>query len=114
LLFDLWGVIMEGLKCYEGVVDVVNDLSKKKQVFFLSNSPRPLEGMYALLTSWGIETSKDKIVTSGELSRQKIFNHIKNHKEQHNHDILVYHLGGDQNPVMEEALQGHLTKDIDK
>ena len=38
---DLWGVVHNGLKVFENVIDTLKFLrEKKKEIFFLTNAPR--------------------------------------------------------------------------
>ena len=39
-LFDLWGVIIEDKEVYPGATNIVNQVMKKTDVIFLTNTPR--------------------------------------------------------------------------
>lgn len=89
LLFDLWGVIVEGGKIYTGVVDVLNRLIKKKRIVFLSNAPRPDFIVARNLGNRGIQgISPGMVITSGDIARREILK-FTNPK--------IYHLGSDRN-----------------
>ena len=41
ILFDLWGVIIEGDNTYPGVVEAINNMISRTNIMFLTNAPRP-------------------------------------------------------------------------
>lgn len=41
LLFDLWGVIVEGNEIYPGVAEAIDNMITQTNVMFLTNAPRP-------------------------------------------------------------------------
>lgn len=94
LLFDLWGVIVEGDMNYPGVVDAINQMMEKTDVMFLTNAPRPSFISEQILRSWGLsQASADRIITSGDIARQM----IAQHNEKIGKISKVYHLGEDRN-----------------
>lgn len=90
-IFDIWGVIYDGVRPYTNTVSTINSLLKKenKEVFFLSNTPRPHDITYQNLASMGIELTLEQVLTSGDVARQYITSLDKNTK--------IYHLGKERN-----------------
>ena len=108
-LFDLWGVIIEGDQLYPGVVDVVNAVSANKQVFFVSNAPRSKLWSHKIITSWGIKTTPEMVITSGEVARQL----LKNSTTTLGIELpVIYHLGADRNDDITQELNCQLTTEI--
>lgn len=68
VIFDQWGVLHDGEKAFEGVVDCLKELrSRKKYIILLSNSALREKENKALLKKVGIGPSLyDKIITVGE------------------------------------------------
>ncbi len=109
-LFDLWGVIVEGEELYAGVVDKVNKIIESgKEVFFLSNAPRPVLSSYNRIKSWGIKAEETKVMTSGELAREYIFNSLE---KLNITSPVVYHLGSDRNDEITKGFENLLTEDV--
>ncbi|WP_375326708.1 TIGR01459 family HAD-type hydrolase [Candidatus Tisiphia endosymbiont of Nemotelus uliginosus] len=98
-LFDLWGVVVEGSYNYPGVVDNVNHvINSGKKVIFVTNAPRNITHLLTKLTDWGINASKEMIISSGELAVNMILN------SEEIFDInrpLVYHLGSHQSDLID-------------
>ena len=71
-IIDQWGVLHNGEKAYDGVVDCLKELKgRKKQIIILSNSGRRASENADKLKEMGIGPSLyDHIVTSGELTWQ--------------------------------------------
>ena len=110
LLFDLWGVIVEGNINYPGVVDAINQIMEKTDVMFLTNAPRPSFISEQILHSWGLnQASADRIITSGDIARQMIM--------QHNEKIgkisKIYHLGEDRNTDILTSFDYQKTNSLD-
>jgi HAD superfamily hydrolase (TIGR01459 family) len=95
LLFDLWGVIVEGDITYPGVADRINQIISQKKVYFVSNAPRPDYKLLPKLLSFGLENiTKDMIISSGDVARRVITEHkISLPSDQ----IKIFHLGNDRN-----------------
>ena len=112
ILFDLWGVIIEGEETYLGVVDAVNEIMEKKRVVFLSNAPRPNFIVARNLNNRGLRNvGPDNVLTSGDIARRMV--------EERKLSIgkkspLVYHLGADRNDEILIEIEHELTEDIDK
>jgi HAD superfamily hydrolase (TIGR01459 family) len=71
-ILDQWGVLHNGEKAYDGVIDCLRELKERnKQVIILSNSGKRSEENRETLKGLGILPSHyDHIVTSGELTWQ--------------------------------------------
>lgn len=100
-LFDLWGVVVEGNYNYPGVVDNINYvINKGKKVIFITNAPRNIPHLWSKLTAWGINASKEMIISSGELAVDMILNS----KEIFAIDKpLIYHLSSNQNDLIKNT-----------
>jgi HAD superfamily hydrolase (TIGR01459 family) len=110
-LFDLWGVIIEGELNYPGVVATINEvINQQKKVFFVTNAPRSAIHLFAKIKSWGINTTSEIIISSGEIALDtikkcdKLFA-IKN--------PIVYHLGTEDNDLT-NTIQKFTTSDINQ
>lgn len=71
-IIDQWGVLHNGEKPYDGVVDCLKELkSRKKQVIILSNSGKSADDNKTRMKDLGIgPTLYDIIVTSGQITRE--------------------------------------------
>lgn len=102
LLLDLWGVVIEGGKTYEGVAEVINRISKTKKILFLSNAPRPNYIIAKNLLNWGIkEVSPKKVVTSGDVTRMWINENFVSK----NQTPRICHIGQDRNDQILESIK---------
>lgn len=94
-LFDLWGVIVEADRVYPGAVDLINKVMATKKAFFVSNAPRPAFKVSVNLRKRGlIHATEETIITSGDISRNKIDLMRKGIKGRL---PSIYHLGADRN-----------------
>jgi HAD superfamily hydrolase (TIGR01459 family) len=75
-ILDQWGVLHNGEKAYEGVIDCLKELkARNKQVIILSNSGRRADENRETLRNLGILPAMyDEIVTSGEMTWQGLQN----------------------------------------
>lgn len=105
-LFDLWGVIIEGEEVYEGVTKTINEIISKKQVFFVSNAPRPSFYSFKRVASWGINAKPYMLMTSGEIARNWIM------QKNLTNPAVIYHLGADRNSDILSDLDHEITNDI--
>ena len=109
LLFDLWGVIVEGDSTYPGVVEAINQIMSKTNVMFLTNAPRPSFQSEKILQSWGIDKAKaDKIITSGDIARQM----MQAHNTKIGKPSKIYHLGEDRNKDLLVDFEYEVTEDL--
>lgn len=97
ILCDVWGVLHNGISAYPGAVDALRRFRQAgRQVILVSNAPRPGASVARQLDRLGIpRDSYDAVVTSGDLTRQKIVEHI---------DEVVHHLGPTRDLPMFEGL----------
>ena len=101
---DLWGVVHNGIKLYEGAINTLKELKKNnKDLVWLTNAPRPNETVKNFLKKMGMEEQfRNHVFTSGEaalnylkksyLSKKylhilplrnfQLFNHFKNNKSR--------------------------------
>ncbi len=75
-LIDQWGVLHNGIRAYDGVVDCLRELKeRKKEIIILSNSGKRAEPNREALKRLGIGPSLyDHIVTSGEITWEGLKN----------------------------------------
>lgn len=75
-LIDQWGVLHNGERPYEGVVDCLRELkARKKEIIILSNSGKRADANRDMLAKLGIAPNLyDHIVTSGEICWEGIKN----------------------------------------
>ena len=70
-LLDMWGVMHDGHKPYDGVLDVVQQLKKAgKKLIILSNSSKRMDNSVKMLKKLGFDPMNDfdQIYTSGEVA----------------------------------------------
>lgn len=67
-IFDVWGVIHDGLEAYPDVKETIEFLrNQNKKICFLSNAPRRASKVADVLAGYGIDKNMyDFILTSGE------------------------------------------------
>lgn len=116
LLFDLWGVIVEGSNAktsttYPGVVDNINKILQQKKVFFVTNAPRSTASSLKRMQSWGVNASLEMIITSGEIAREAITGCKREFGIQH---PVVYHLGESVEQDILDNLHCSVTNNIDE
>jgi HAD superfamily hydrolase (TIGR01459 family) len=73
-LLDMWGVMHDGEKPYDGVLDVVQKLKDAgKKMIILSNSSKRKDNSLQMLNKLGFDPDDfDQIVTSGEVAYQML------------------------------------------
>jgi len=72
---DVWGVIHNGLSGFDNALAALAIAREKGiAVILITNSPRPAAGVTAQLDSFGIPGEWDRIVTSGDVTRELIRN----------------------------------------
>ncbi|WP_455476830.1 TIGR01459 family HAD-type hydrolase [Bartonella sp. B41] len=71
---DVWGVVHNGVHAFEPALKILHKIRQMgKNVIFLTNSPRPREGVIAQLQSMNIHSDHyDSIITSGDVTRDLI------------------------------------------
>eukprot|EP00977_Amphora_coffeiformis_P003714 scaffold717_cov158-Amphora_coffeaeformis.AAC.2 len=74
-LLDMWGVMHDGSRPYDGVLDVVQRLrAAGKRLIILSNSSKRRDNSVKMLTKLGFDVVHDfeQIITSGEVAYQML------------------------------------------
>ncbi len=73
---DLWGVIHNGVRIFDCVIETLQVLRKeKKYIYFLTNAPRRSKVIKNQLTEFGLSTLLyDDVISSGEITWQKLKN----------------------------------------
>lgn len=105
IMFDLWGVLIEGGALYPNVGNAVNSLMKYKKVLFVSNAPRTASFAADRLRNFGIHCRDEQMFTSGQMSKDLI--------DSKGDSALIYHLSfGNEFNAIEEGYR--LTADIEK
>jgi phosphoglycolate phosphatase-like HAD superfamily hydrolase len=70
-LLDMWGVMHDGSRPYEGVIDTVKKLKEAgKEMIILSNSSKRQEKSLKMLAKLGFDPINDfsQVITSGDVS----------------------------------------------
>ncbi|HLA03326.1 MAG TPA: TIGR01459 family HAD-type hydrolase [Aestuariivirga sp.] len=85
-LCDIWGVVHNGLTCYEAAAHALSRHRKGGGIVILvTNAPRTSRGVISQLNSIGVPPqSYDRVVTSGDVTQALVVEHAKG---------KVYHLG---------------------
>jgi ribonucleotide monophosphatase NagD (HAD superfamily) len=73
-LLDLWGVLLDGSRPYDGVLDALQELRRlHKRIVILSNSSKRLDHSLRMLRKLGFDpTGFETIITSGEVAHQML------------------------------------------
>ncbi len=113
-IIDQWGVLHDGEKPYEGVVDCLKELKNRhKYIIILSNSGKRADVNKERLKKIGIGPSLyDAIVTSGELTWQGIKNQDEGYFEGIGTKCYLISRGGDRSIVAESGIE--VVDDIQK
>ena len=84
---DLWGVVHNGVNLYQGAIDTLKEISKKKKDYFLlTNAPRPNSTVKNFLKKMGMDKEiSDNVFTSGEAAL--------NYLNKNYFDEKFYHVG---------------------
>lgn len=85
-LCDIWGVVHNGLKCYEAAAHALSQHRKKGGIVILvTNAPRTSRDVVRQLNDLEVPPqSYDRVVTSGDVTQTLVKDHAKG---------KVYHLG---------------------
>ena len=85
-LCDIWGVVHNGLTCYETAAHALSQHRKQGGIVILvTNAPRTSRGVIQQLNHIGVPPqSYDRVVTSGDVTQTLVIEHAKG---------KVYHLG---------------------
>lgn len=100
-ILDQWGVLHDGEKPYEGVVECLKELkARKKYVIILSNSGKRSEENRERLKKIGIGPGLyDQIVTSGEMTWQGLHSRNEGIFEGLGERVYVISRGGDRSII---------------
>jgi HAD superfamily hydrolase (TIGR01459 family) len=73
-LLDMWGVMHNGSKPYNGVINTIQELKKQnKKLIILSNSSKRLDNAIKMLNKLGFNPNDfDLIITSGDISHRML------------------------------------------
>ena len=84
---DLWGVVHNGVNLYQGAIDTLKEISKKKKDYvLLTNAPRPNSTVKNFLKKMGMDKEiSDNVFTSGEAAL--------NYLNKNYFDKKFYHIG---------------------
>ena len=106
ILFDLWGVIVEGNATYHGVVNTINEIMTHKEVRFVSNSPRLRSEITERMKRFGLNASEGQYFTSGQMTQDLLYSPGAENR-------VIYYLshGNDYN-LLHSAIQS--TSDLTK
>lgn len=113
ILFDIWGVVFDGVNPYPGAIERINDLiARGKKVLFLSNNPRPSEIAAGNLKKWGVNLSKAVVYTSGDAVREQ----LKSWDDQVFKSLgsTFYHLGKERNKDILSGLEVRVTENLEE
>lgn len=71
-LLDMWGVMHDGSRPYDGVIDTVKKLKDAgKEMIILSNSSKRKENSFKMLSKLGFDPNDfSQVITSGDVSSQ--------------------------------------------
>ncbi len=78
LICDIWGVLHDGQKLFDGVEEcLINFRKENKIIILLSNAPRPSLYVKKMLDNLTLnEECYDKIITSGDLTKKSLNNNM--------------------------------------
>lgn len=110
-IIDQWGVLHDGERPYDGVVECLKELkARKKYVIILSNSGKRSEENRERLKKIGIGPSLyDQIVTSGEMTWQGLHSQDEGIFEGLGKKVYIISRGGDRSII--EGLDVEVVED---
>lgn len=110
-IIDQWGVLHDGERPYDGVVECLKELkARKKYVIILSNSGKRSEENKERLKKIGIGPSLyDQIVTSGEMTWQGLHSQDEGIFEGLGEKVYIVSRGGDRSII--EGLDVEVVED---
>ncbi len=113
-IIDQWGVLHNGEKPYDGVIECLKELrNRHKFIIILSNSGKRSETNIERLEQIGISRKLyDVLLTSGEMAWQGIKNQNDKYFEGLGNKCFLISRGGDRSIV--EGLDVEVVKDIKK
>lgn len=101
IILDQWGVVHDGIKPYDGVIDALTQLKKRnKQIIILSNSGKRAAENEKRMQEMGFDTALfDHIVTSGEMTWQGLRRQTDGIFKDLGKKCLLFSRGGDRSIV---------------
>lgn len=113
LIFDIWGVVYDGLNPYPQAAETINKLiADNKKILFLSNTPRPSYIAKENIKKWGINLENTIVYTSGDAVREQLT--YWNDTIFENLGRNFYHIGAERNKDILKDMQVDLVSDISK
>ncbi len=112
-ILDIWGVLWDGIEPYDTAVSTLSSIKLlKKPVLLLSNAPRRSIVVKNKLTNIGINNKYyDKIISSGEVCRQKF---LKNRNILSQVGNSYYFIGQEDDEKIVENLNLERVRNISK
>lgn len=112
-ILDQWGVLHNGEKLYDGVLDCLKELkARNKYIIILSNSGKRSEVNAESLRKLGLPSSLyDVIVTSGEVTWQGLKDQSQGYFQGLGENCFLMSRGGDRSIV--EGLDVNVVDDIE-
>ncbi len=110
-LFDIWGVLHEGEKLYQGVQELYNYLSERKIVRVISNAPRLKTTTLKSLVEQNLKIDDEHIFTSGEIARLMLLESEQYLQIKH---PSIFHIGQDRNSELLSGVSAKLVDTIDE
>ena len=100
-IIDQWGVLHDGERAYDGVIECLEQLQdRKKHVIILSNSGKRAEQNAERLSALGIASNLyDDLITSGEVTWQGLNNQSEGYFKDIGKKCVVISRGGDRSIV---------------
>lgn len=113
-ILDQWGVLHNGERCYEGVIDCLKELrNRNKYIIILSNSGKRSDQNKEKLKQLGIGPSLyDAIVTSGEVTWQGLKDQSEGYFQNMGKSCFLMSRGGDRSIV--DGLDVEVVDDVTK
>ena len=105
LLFDVVGVIHNGVDALPHAIEAINAIPPDKRVIFLSNMPRPGTQVREKLIKFGVTRSFD-VLTSGDVTRELLLTTYVGKK--------IYHWGTERNTDITVGLSLNFVEQVEE
>mmetsp|Transcript_1394 Transcript_1394/g.3041 ORF Transcript_1394/g.3041 Transcript_1394/m.3041 type:complete len:206 (-) Transcript_1394:273-890(-) len=110
-LLDMWGVMHDGSRPYDGVLEVVQKLRQEgKKLIILSNSSKRTDNSVKMLRKLGFDPEDfENIITSGEVAYQMLsgkldlWDVLSNLQGDESKTVFVFGSGDDDQPYCESC-----------
>ena len=108
IYIDIWGVVHNGIRLYEGAVNVLDQLFElNKEYILLTNAPRPNRTVKKFLSEIGLNKNHcDKVYTSGEAALKYLEKNLGN--------LKFFHIGPPKDFDLFSPFKKNKTEDIGK